>query len=43
VCSAAARQEGIDSPVHPQHWRLGSLVRLVADELSRQRQGVSGR
>jgi uroporphyrinogen-III synthase len=43
VCSAAARQEGIDSPVHPQHWRLGSLVRLVEEELSRRHQEVSGR
>ena len=30
VCSEAARAEGFDAPVHPDHWRLGSLITLVA-------------
>lgn len=36
VCAGVARQEGIEHPVVPEHWRLGSLVRLVADELGRR-------
>jgi uroporphyrinogen-III synthase len=34
VCASAARQEGIRSPVVPDNWRLGSLVKAVADALS---------
>jgi uroporphyrinogen-III synthase len=34
VCGAAATQEGVVDPRWPEHWRLGSLVRLVVDELS---------
>lgn len=34
VCGAAATEEGVIGPRWPGHWRLGSLVRLVVDELS---------
>ncbi len=34
VCSAAATEEGVVDPRWPEHWRLGSMVRLVVDELS---------
>ncbi|MCU4185268.1 uroporphyrinogen-III synthase [Acidiferrimicrobium sp. IK] len=37
VCSAAALDEGITDPVTPEHWRLGSLVRLVSEELAARR------
>jgi uroporphyrinogen-III synthase len=33
VCAGAAIDEGVARPVVPEHWRLGSLVRLVADSL----------
>jgi uroporphyrinogen-III synthase len=33
VCAEAARQEGLTAPIFPEHYRLGSLVHLVADEL----------
>ncbi|HEY3942057.1 MAG TPA: uroporphyrinogen-III synthase [Acidimicrobiales bacterium] len=33
VCAGIAMDEGISEPVIPEHWRLGSLVRLVADRL----------
>jgi uroporphyrinogen-III synthase len=33
VCAAAAAEEGVGSPVHPERWRLGPLVRLVRQEL----------
>lgn len=39
VCAAAAVDEGIGSPVFPDLWRLGSLVRLVSEVLvARRRQ-----
>lgn len=34
VCAAVARDEGIADPAVPEHWRLGSLVKLVADRLA---------
>jgi uroporphyrinogen-III synthase len=34
VCSEAAQAEGFTSPVHPDNWRLGSLVKLVAEHLA---------
>lgn len=37
VCAAAAVESGITHPVVPDHWRLGSLVRLVADTLRARR------
>lgn len=36
VCAGVARDEGLANVVVPEHWRLGSLVRLVAEELSRR-------
>jgi uroporphyrinogen-III synthase len=33
VCAGIANDEGVADPVVPEHWRLGSLVRLVADQL----------
>lgn len=33
VCAGIAREEGVVDTVVPEHWRLGSLVRLVADQL----------
>ena len=36
VCAAAAAEVGIGRTVVPEHWRLGSLVRLVAEELARR-------
>jgi uroporphyrinogen-III synthase len=35
VCGAAATEEGLTDPRWPEHWRLGSMVRLVVDELAR--------
>jgi uroporphyrinogen-III synthase len=34
VCASAATEEGIDTPVVPDNWRLGSLVKAVADALA---------
>ena len=34
VCAGVAREEGIDDPVVPANWRLGSLVRAVAGALT---------
>ncbi len=34
VCAGAAREVGIRDPSVPEHWRLGSLVRLVAEQLA---------
>lgn len=36
VCAGVAREEGLLDVAVPEHWRLGSLVRLVADELGRR-------
>jgi len=36
VCAGVARDEGLANVIFPEHWRLGSLVRLVAEELSRR-------
>jgi uroporphyrinogen-III synthase len=33
VCASAAREEGIRDPVVPDNWRLGSLVKVVAEAL----------
>ena len=41
VCADAARAAGLSSPVVPPAWRLGSLARLVGDELSRRRLAFS--
>jgi len=38
VCAAAAAEEGFKDPRWPDHWRLGSLVRLVVEELGRRAQ-----
>lgn len=37
VCAQAALDEGIQRPVVPDRWRLGSLVRAVAEELEGRR------
>ncbi len=37
VCAAAATAAGLETPVVPEHWRLGSLVKAVASALSDQR------
>ncbi len=37
VCAAVAREEGIESSVVPDHWRLGSLVRIVGESLALRR------
>jgi uroporphyrinogen-III synthase len=34
VCASAAQQEGIREAVVPENWRLGSLVKAVAEALS---------
>lgn len=36
VCAAATHEEGITGTVFPEHYRLGALVRLVAEELARR-------
>ena len=36
VCAGVAAEEGLTDVAVPEHWRLGSLVRLVADELARR-------
>ena len=41
VCGGAAVEEGVVDPRWPEHWRLGSLVRLVVEELS-SRTGSTG-
>lgn len=41
VCAGVAAEEGLTDVVVPEHWRLGSLVRLVADEL--RARGPAGR
>jgi len=41
VCAAAARAEGMTDPRFPEHWRLPSLVGLVAEELGRRPAGLS--
>jgi uroporphyrinogen-III synthase len=33
VCAEAAREEGFAEPVVPEHWRLGAMVKAVADTL----------
>lgn len=43
VCAAVASEEGIVDPLVPEHWRLGSLVRAVADELVARRGGRQAR
>jgi uroporphyrinogen-III synthase len=37
VCAAAAVEEGLTSPVVPEHWRLGSLVKAVGTALEGRR------
>ncbi|HWE58044.1 MAG TPA: uroporphyrinogen-III synthase [Acidimicrobiales bacterium] len=37
VCAAVAGEYGISDPVVPANWRLGSLVKAVAEELARRR------
>ena len=37
VCADAARHEGIDEPLVPTSWRLGSLLRLLATAMLDQR------
>jgi uroporphyrinogen-III synthase len=34
VCGAAATAEGVAQPRWPEHWRLGALVKMVAEALS---------
>lgn len=36
VCAGAATAAGIEAPVVPAHWRLGSLVKVVAAEVARR-------
>ncbi len=40
VCAAVAAEEGLDDVAVPEHWRLGSLVRMVAEHLDRRRRVV---
>jgi uroporphyrinogen-III synthase len=42
VCAGVAHEEGIRSPVVPEHWRLGSLVKSVADALLARGPGEPG-
>jgi uroporphyrinogen-III synthase len=42
VCAAAASAEGVASPRWPEHWRLGAMVKMVADALSNGGTGRSG-
>ena len=35
VCGAAATAEGVAQPRWPEHWRLGAMVKMVAEALSR--------
>ena len=37
VCAAAARAAGVEDAVVPDNWRLGSLVKLVAEALTAPR------
>ncbi|MGH9078009.1 MAG: uroporphyrinogen-III synthase [Acidimicrobiales bacterium] len=37
VCAAVAATEGLGDVAVPEHWRLGSLVRMVADHLGTRR------
>lgn len=37
VCAAAATEEGFAAPVVPEAWRLGSMVKVVADALAPRR------
>lgn len=37
VCAAVAEEYGIASPVVPANWRLGALVKAVAEEITRRR------
>ncbi|MDQ6783667.1 MAG: uroporphyrinogen-III synthase [Actinomycetota bacterium] len=37
VCARAAREAGVSDPSVPEHWRLGSLVRLVVEQLATRR------
>jgi uroporphyrinogen-III synthase len=37
VCARVAQQSGFAAPLVPEHWRLGSLVRLVGDALAARR------
>lgn len=37
VCAGVAAEEGLGEAAVPEHWRLGSLVRLVADRLAERR------
>jgi uroporphyrinogen-III synthase len=34
VCAGVAEEEGIEAPIFPESWRLGSLVKLVAATLT---------
>jgi uroporphyrinogen-III synthase len=44
VCASVAEDEGIQSPLTPPHWRLGSLVRTLGEALAaRRRRFVAGR
>jgi uroporphyrinogen-III synthase len=40
VCAEAARREGMEQPVAPEHGRLGLLVRVLTDALQPRRQEV---
>jgi uroporphyrinogen-III synthase len=37
VCASVAEDEGIQSPLTPPHWRLGSLVRTLGEALAARR------
>lgn len=43
VCAGVAREEGIVAPVLPEHWRLGSMVKLVGTTLAGRTWEVPGR
>jgi uroporphyrinogen-III synthase len=43
VCASVAEDEGIERPLTPPHWRLGSLVRTLGEALAgRRRRFVAG-
>jgi uroporphyrinogen-III synthase len=42
VCAAGATDEGMASPLVPEHWRLGSLVTLLGEHLARRQVVLAG-
>jgi uroporphyrinogen-III synthase len=42
VCGAAASAEGVAGPRWPEHWRLGAMVKMVAEAFSWTGSGRAG-